>query len=43
MSKPAMYRRWPTKQDLVIAAAESRIGPLAIPDLGVSAPNCGPC
>ncbi|MFG1664049.1 TetR/AcrR family transcriptional regulator [Streptomyces sp. Y7] len=34
VSKPAMYRRWPTKQDLVIAAAESRIGPLTVPDLG---------
>lgn len=34
VSKPAMYRRWPTKQDLVIAAAESRIGPLVVPDLG---------
>ncbi|MFA3837723.1 TetR/AcrR family transcriptional regulator [Streptomyces aureus] len=34
VSKPAMYRRWPTKQDLVIAAAESRIGPLSIPDMG---------
>lgn len=34
VSKPAMYRRWPTKQELVIAAAESRIGPLAVPDMG---------
>ncbi|WP_419996038.1 TetR/AcrR family transcriptional regulator [Streptomyces boninensis] len=34
VSKPAMYRRWSTKQDLVIAAAESRIGPLEVPDLG---------
>ncbi|MFI6940353.1 TetR/AcrR family transcriptional regulator [Streptomyces sp. NPDC050418] len=34
VSKPAVYRRWPTKQDLVIATAESRIGPLAVPDLG---------
>ncbi|MBO2458372.1 TetR/AcrR family transcriptional regulator [Actinomadura sp. LCR2-06] len=34
VSKPAIYRRWPTKQDLVIAAAESRVGPLTIPDLG---------
>lgn len=34
VSKPAIYRRWPTKQDLVIAAAESRIGPLAVPDMG---------
>ncbi|MFD6415307.1 TetR/AcrR family transcriptional regulator [Streptomyces sp. NPDC060194] len=34
VSKPAMYRRWPTKQRLIIAAAESRIGPLRIPDLG---------
>ncbi|WP_406135235.1 TetR/AcrR family transcriptional regulator [Streptomyces sp. NBC_01089] len=34
VSKPAMYRRWSTKQDLVIAAAESRIGPLSVPDMG---------
>uniref|UniRef100_A0AAU2VHY5 TetR/AcrR family transcriptional regulator n=1 Tax=Streptomyces sp. NBC_00008 TaxID=2903610 RepID=A0AAU2VHY5_9ACTN len=34
VSKPAMYRRWATKQDLVIAAAESRIGPLDVPDTG---------
>ncbi|MEV0577988.1 MULTISPECIES: TetR/AcrR family transcriptional regulator [unclassified Streptomyces] len=34
VSKPAMYRRWATKQDLVIAAAESRIGSLSVPDMG---------
>ncbi|MFI1979349.1 TetR/AcrR family transcriptional regulator [Streptomyces wedmorensis] len=34
VSKPAMYRRWPTKQDLILAAAESRIGPLSVPDMG---------
>lgn len=34
VSKPAMYRRWSTKQELVIAAAESRIGPLSVPDMG---------
>lgn len=34
VSKPAIYRRWPTKQDLVLAAAESRIGRLSIPDMG---------
>ncbi|MGC4979232.1 TetR/AcrR family transcriptional regulator [Streptomyces sp. DT193] len=34
VSKPAMYRRWPTKQDLVIAAVESRIGSLSVPDMG---------
>ncbi|MFJ6608693.1 TetR/AcrR family transcriptional regulator [Streptomyces sp. NPDC091289] len=34
VSKPAVYRRWSTKQDLVIAAAESRIGPLDVADLG---------
>jgi alpha-ketoglutarate-dependent taurine dioxygenase len=27
VSKPAIYRRWPTKQDLVIAAAETRVPP----------------
>ncbi|MGW7368215.1 TetR/AcrR family transcriptional regulator [Streptomyces sp. NPDC054841] len=34
VSKPAIYRRWPTKQDLLIAAAETRIGTLSVPDLG---------
>ncbi|MFG2488688.1 TetR/AcrR family transcriptional regulator [Streptomyces virginiae] len=34
VSKPAIYRRWPTKQDLIIAAAETRIGVLTVPDLG---------
>ncbi|MEV5603971.1 TetR/AcrR family transcriptional regulator [Streptomyces sp. NPDC052299] len=34
VSKPAMYRRWATKQDLVLAAAETRIGPLTVPDMG---------
>jgi AcrR family transcriptional regulator len=34
VSKPAMYRRWPTKQDLVIATVESRIGSLSVPDMG---------
>ncbi|MFZ3560583.1 MULTISPECIES: TetR/AcrR family transcriptional regulator [unclassified Streptomyces] len=34
VSKPAMYRRWPTKQDLIIAAAESRVGALTVPDMG---------
>ncbi|MFE5960453.1 TetR/AcrR family transcriptional regulator [Streptomyces rubiginosohelvolus] len=34
VSKPAVYRRWSTKRDLVIAAAESRIGPLEVADLG---------
>ncbi|MFF3492605.1 TetR/AcrR family transcriptional regulator [Streptomyces sp. NPDC002795] len=34
VSKPAMYRRWPTKQDLIIAAAESHVGTLTVPDMG---------
>jgi AcrR family transcriptional regulator len=34
VSKPAIYRRWPTKQDLIVAAAESRVGALTIADLG---------
>jgi len=34
VSKPAIYRRWPGKHDLVIAAAETRIGVLTVPDLG---------
>ncbi|MFC9499458.1 helix-turn-helix domain-containing protein [Streptomyces sp. NPDC056982] len=34
VSKPAMYRRWSTRQDLVLAAAESRIGPRTVPGMG---------
>jgi AcrR family transcriptional regulator len=34
VSKPAIYRRWKSKQELVIAAAETRIGLLPVPDLG---------
>ncbi|MET7987526.1 MULTISPECIES: TetR/AcrR family transcriptional regulator [unclassified Streptomyces] len=34
VSKPAIYRRWPTKQAMIIAAAETRIGELSVPDLG---------
>ncbi|GIE89709.1 TetR/AcrR family transcriptional regulator [Actinoplanes regularis] len=34
VSKPAIYRRWPGKHDLFIAAAETRIGTLSVPDLG---------
>ncbi|MEU7905005.1 TetR/AcrR family transcriptional regulator [Actinoplanes sp. NPDC049118] len=34
VSKPAIYRRWPGKHDLLIAAAETRIGTLTVPDLG---------
>ncbi|MDX3762053.1 helix-turn-helix domain-containing protein [Streptomyces sp. AK02-04a] len=34
VSKPAIYRRWPTKQDLILAAAESRVGPVSVADLG---------
>ncbi|WP_042424249.1 TetR/AcrR family transcriptional regulator [Streptacidiphilus anmyonensis] len=34
VSKPALYRRWPSKQALIVAAAETRIGPLSVPDRG---------
>ncbi|WP_242438906.1 hypothetical protein [Streptomyces sp. CB00455] len=34
MSNPAVHRRWPTKQGLIIAAAETRIGVLSVPDPG---------
>ncbi|WP_240981704.1 MULTISPECIES: TetR family transcriptional regulator [unclassified Streptomyces] len=43
VSKPAVHRRWPTKQDLVIAAAASRVGALAVPDLGSFRTNSGRC
>lgn len=34
VGKSAIYRRWPTKQDLVIAAADTRLGMEPIADLG---------
>jgi AcrR family transcriptional regulator len=34
VGKSAIYRRWPTKQDLIIAAAETRFKALAVPDQG---------
>jgi AcrR family transcriptional regulator len=34
VSKPAIYRRWPSKLDLLLAAAEMRLGPISVPDLG---------
>ncbi|MEY9964244.1 AcrR family transcriptional regulator [Streptacidiphilus sp. MAP12-16] len=34
VSKPALYRRWPSKQALIVAAAETRIGPLSVPNQG---------
>jgi AcrR family transcriptional regulator len=34
VSKPAIYRRWAAKQDLIIAATEARIGSLSVPDRG---------
>ncbi|MEU2543891.1 helix-turn-helix domain-containing protein [Streptomyces roseolus] len=37
VGKPATYRRWPTKQDLVIAAAETRAGASPCRPRGASA------
>lgn len=34
VGRSTIYRRWPTKQDLIIAAAESRFGSLVVPDMG---------
>ncbi|GAA4838235.1 TetR/AcrR family transcriptional regulator [Kitasatospora terrestris] len=34
VSKPAIYRRWSGKQELIIAAAEAWIGELSVPDRG---------
>jgi AcrR family transcriptional regulator len=34
VGKSAIYRRWPTKQDLIIAAAETQFSSLIVPDLG---------
>ncbi|MFE9816117.1 TetR family transcriptional regulator [Streptomyces sp. NPDC005773] len=39
VSKPAVQRRWPTEQDLIIAAAETRIGVLSVPVRAASAPG----
>lgn len=33
-TKPAVYRRWPTKNDLVVAAVRSLSSPPTIPDTG---------
>jgi AcrR family transcriptional regulator len=33
-TKPAIYRRWPTRQQLVLAALGSRLGELSAPDSG---------
>jgi AcrR family transcriptional regulator len=34
VGKSAIYRRWPTKQELIIAAADTRLGMAPVPDLG---------
>ncbi|MHA6627485.1 TetR/AcrR family transcriptional regulator [Pseudonocardia sichuanensis] len=33
-TKPAIYRRWPTRQHLALAALASRLGESAVPDTG---------
>lgn len=34
VSRAAIYRRWPTKHDLLVAAAETRVGVIDVPDQG---------
>lgn len=34
VSKPTIYRRWATKQDLVVAAIGLRVSEVSVPDLG---------
>lgn len=34
VSRAAIYRRWPTKHDLLVAAAETRVGEQDVPDRG---------
>jgi len=33
-TKPAIYRRWPSRQQLVLAALEARLGEMRAPDTG---------
>ncbi|GAB6939713.1 TetR/AcrR family transcriptional regulator [Isoptericola variabilis] len=42
-SKPALYRRWPTRQRLALAALESRIGRVTPPDTSCTMCDLAEC
>lgn len=42
-TKPAIYRRWPTRQRLVLAALELRLGDARVPDTGCTLCDLDEC
>ena len=42
-TKPAIYRRWPTRQQLVLAALATRLGPPRAPDTGCTLCDLDEC
>ena len=42
-TKPAIYRRWPTRQQLVLSALESRVGRSRAPDTGCTICDLDEC
>ncbi|PXY19242.1 TetR/AcrR family transcriptional regulator [Prauserella muralis] len=40
-TKPAVYRRWPTRQQLVLAALARRLGDVTVPDTGCTLCDLG--
>ncbi|WP_232661501.1 TetR/AcrR family transcriptional regulator [Pseudonocardia sp. TRM90224] len=40
-TKPAIYRRWPTRQHLVLAALSARISAIGVPDTGCTMCDLG--
>jgi AcrR family transcriptional regulator len=42
-TKPALYRRWPNRQGLVLAALEQRLGSLRAPDTGCTLCDLDEC
>ena len=42
-SKPALYRRWPTRQQLVLAALGQRLGEASAPDTGCTLCDLDEC
>lgn len=42
-TKPAIYRRWPTRQHLVLAALAQRLGEAPVPDTGCTLCDLGEC
>jgi AcrR family transcriptional regulator len=42
-TKPAIYRRWPTRQHLVLAALAQRLGEIPVPDTSCTLCDLGEC